>query len=153
MSLRLGIAGLFAIAILVGCASSHTAPRSVITTGPDRLRTFTWVTEEDGGPVGCPAFAAAHPVSGVLRGDPNDPQEPVWLEGQAGTRLSIVWPAGFTVTFEPDGVLRDEKAAIVARAGDRVELGQVDALAKAGTFGDPYIASGLVFNGCYVYTP
>lgn len=147
------LAILAAVAIVAGCSMFQPPTRSTISTDPDGLRTFTWASERDGGPVLCTAAAALHPVSGIFRGDPNDPQEPVWLEGQAETRLSIVWPAGFTVTFEPEAVMRDEKAAIVARAGDRVELGQVDAFAKAGTFGDPYIASGLVFNGCYVYMP
>jgi hypothetical protein len=148
MSLRLGLTGLFVAVILAGCGLQEPEPSSSVSGGVP-LRTFAWRAEQDGGPVGCPAFAAAHPVSGVLRGDPNDPQEPVWLEGQSGTRLSIVWPAGFTASFEPGAVLRDEGGVIVAKAGDRVELGQVDAFEHAGTFGDPYLASGLVFHGCY----
>ena len=153
MTTRAWLSGLVLAATLVGCAPSESVPPGVIGTGPDRLRTFTWMTSLDGGPVGCPAFAAAHPVSGILRGDADDPQEPIWLEGQAGTRLSIVWPAGFTASFEPDAVVRDERGVVVAVAGDSVELSQVDAFANTGTFGDPYIASGLVFDGCYTFEP
>ncbi len=148
MSLRLGITGVFLAVILAGCGPQESEP-SNSRTGGVPLRTFAWIVGEDGQPAICPAFAVVPPVSGVLRGDPNDPQEAVWLEGQAGTRLSIVWPAGFTASFEPNVVLRDERGTVVAVAGDRVELAQVAPLEHAGTFGDPYLASGLVFQGCY----
>ncbi len=138
--------------ILAGCSSGPTFTRSEIGTGPDGLRTFTWPSESDGGHRLCTLGAAVHPVSGVLRGDRDDSQEPVWLEGHAGTRLSIVWPAGFTVSFEPEAVLRDEAGTVAARAGTIVDLGQVDAMLHAGTFGDPYIAAGLLFDGCYPFS-
>lgn len=140
-------------AMLVGCAPSESVPPGVIGIGPDGLRVFTWPTEQDGAPLACPSYAVAHPVSGILRGDADDPQEPIWLEGQAGTRVSVVWPAGFTVSFEPDAVLRDERGRVVAMAGARAALSQVDAFGNTGTFGDPYIASGLLFDGCYPFGP
>ena len=136
--------------VCFGC-SDGPPRRSVISSGPDGLRTFTWVDPST--PPACLAFGLVHPVSGLLRGDVDDPQEPVWLEGQAGTRLSVVWPAGFTVAFEPHAVLRDDGGRIVAAAGRSVELSQVDPLKHAGTFGDPYVAAGLLFNGCYPYLP
>ena len=151
MRVRLNLTAFVLAAALAGCSFPQPAPRSVISTGPNGLRTFSWVTEVDGSPLVCPAFGLVHPVSGILRGDPDDRQEPIWLEGNAGTRLSVVWPAAFTVSFEPDVVLRDESGVVVASANDRVELGQVDAFAHAGTFGDPYIASGILFNGCYPF--
>ena len=149
---RPGLTCLLLAAILAGCVFQQPAPSSSGSGGVP-LRTFGWSVEQDGQPILCPAFAAAHPVSGVLRGDADDPQEPIWIEGQAGTRLSIVWPAGFTASFEPEAVLRDERGVVVASAGDSVELGQVDAFANAGTFGDPYIAAGILFDGCYALLP
>jgi hypothetical protein len=67
--------------------------------------------------------------------------------------MSIVWPEGFTVRFEPLAVLRDENGAIVARDDSSVTLGHVSLTEAAGTFDDPYIASGLVFDGCYISLP
>ena len=151
MRRRAGLIAWLLIPILGGCAPSPSEPPGVIGIGADRLRTFTWPADQDGAPVACPAFAAAHPVSGILRGVAGDPQEPIWLEGQSGTRLSIVWPAGFTASFEPDAVLRDEGGDVVATAGARVELSQVDAFANTGTYGDPYVASGILFDGCYPF--
>lgn len=148
MKIRLRLTGLLLAVTLAGCGLQEPEPSSSETGGVP-LRTFAWLAGQDGQPAGCRAFALVHPVSGILRGDPNDPQEPVWLEGQFGTRLSIVWPAGFTATFEPGVVLRDDGGAVVAVAGDRVEFPQVDAFEHAGTFGDPYFASGLVFDHCY----
>ena len=64
-----------------------------------------------------------------------------------------MWPAGFTVSFGPDAALRDERGRVVATAGANVELSQVDAFGNTGTFGDPYIASGILFDGCYIFAP
>jgi len=136
-------------AALASCASPDRTQPGAIRIGEDGLR--TWARDQSASEIACPAFAAEHPVSGVLRGDPSDTQESIWLEGQAGTRLSIVWPGGFRATFEPAIVLRDERGAVVAASGDTVELGQVDAFAHAGTYGDPYIASGILFDGCYPF--
>jgi hypothetical protein len=114
------------------------------STGPDGLRTFGW-----GGPnFACPAAAAARPVVGTLRGAPGE-REPVWLEAADGRRLSVVWPAGYSVRFEPAAALYDERGNQVARDGATVELGQINVETAAGTFDDPYYAKGLLFDGCY----
>ncbi len=60
-----------------------------------------------------------------------------------------VWPDGFTLLFDPQPVLRDERG-LVAREGEIVRLTQVDP-SSAGTFEDPYVASGLLFDGCYPF--
>jgi hypothetical protein len=96
----------------------------------------------------CTAAAAVNPVSGTLRGNQGQ-LEPVWLEDVNGRRLSVVWPAGFTVRFEPEIVLYDERGVAVAAEGGVVRLGQVNLETAAGTYDDPYIAKGLAFNGCY----
>jgi hypothetical protein len=144
------IAFAFAVA---GCSILQASPHSVISTGPDGLRTFTWFTESNGMHFACAAFALVDPVRGTLHGDASDPQEPIWIENAAGRRLSVVWPAGFTVTFEPDAVLRDDRGTVMARANGPVKLDQVRPEDHAGSFEDPYIASGGLFQGCYPFLP
>jgi hypothetical protein len=148
--------GALAAVVAAGCGilpDPSEPNHSVVIRGPDGLRTFTVIREVDGTPVLCTLGGAIPPVEGVLRGDQGDPVEPVWLERADGRRLSIIWPEGFTVRFEPLAVLRDEGGRIVARDGSSVELPQVPTTIAAGTFEDPYIASGLVFDGCYTFLP
>jgi hypothetical protein len=92
---------------------------------------------------GLPAVAG---VSGTLHGDPSDPER-IWLES-GSRRLSVVWPPGFTVRFEPDAVLYDERGVDVARHGEDVELGAT-AESVAGTFADPYISNCWMFGRIY----
>ena len=87
-------------------------------------------------------------VEGTLRGD-GFAQEPVWLEAADGRHLSVVWPQGFTVQFEPGAVLYDEKQQHFASAGEHVAFTQVAWDSAAGTFEDPYYAAGLLVGGCY----
>ncbi len=76
-------------------------------------------------------------------------REPVWLQAGDGRHLSVVLPDGFSVRFEPDNALYTEKGKLVGRAGDRIVLGQTRPSDAAGTFDDPYFASGLIFGDCY----
>jgi hypothetical protein len=94
-------------------------------------------------------FVLARAVHGVLEGNPADPREPVWLQGPDGARISVVWPAGFSVRFSPKAVLYNEQGHPVARAGDSVTLPQVALGSHAGTFADPYLATGMLLGGCY----
>lgn len=128
--------------LIAGCGSGT----STINTASDGLRTFTWPHD-----VLCPAFAVIPPVEGVLRGQ-EGAREPVWLETPDGRRLSIVWPAGFTVVFDPTAELRDNTGTVVAREGDTVKLGQTNPSEATGTYDDPYVAHGLsIGSGCYPY--
>jgi hypothetical protein len=143
---------MFAVGIVsCGLFPEPRPAHSEILTGPDGLRTFTVVHELDGVPMACPAFGLVDPLVGTLAGDPNGPGEPVWLEGVDHQRLSVIWPEGFTVRFEPMAVLYDEAGNVVSRAGQSTELDQVRADAHAGTFEDPFVASGILFNGCYSF--
>ena len=126
-----------------GCAAA--AETGVITTGADGLRTFTWPSG-----VLCTAARAINPVTGTLRGGQGAP-EPVWLEAEDGSRLSVVWPAGFGVRFQPAAELHNQRGERVARDGALVRLGQVGTESAAGTFDDPFVASGLALGGCYPY--
>jgi hypothetical protein len=145
------VAGAFAAVLVAAGCGTPQQPQSEIQTGPDGLRTFTWTRETGDVPILCNASAAVDPVTGVLRGDPSASAQPVWLETGSGRRLSVIWPAGFSVRFEPLAELRNESGDAVARDGDRVRLSQVGAHDNAGTFEDPYIASGDVFGRCYPY--
>lgn len=122
---------------------SPTLP-SAVSTAATTLRTFPLRRNGD-----CDAMAIDNPVTGRLMGDPKDQREPVWLERDDGTRLSVVWPAGFTVQFEPELALHDEQGRVVARNGDQVTLDQVPVTEASGTYEDPYYAAGILFDGCY----
>ncbi|HEX9549716.1 MAG TPA: hypothetical protein VF971_01335 [Candidatus Limnocylindrales bacterium] len=49
--------------------------------------------------------------------------------------------------------LHDESGLVVTRQGELVELSQVEWDSSAGTYEDPYIASGILFDRCYPYVP
>lgn len=136
------------LSVLLAAAACDFLDPNGISTGPDALRTFAYRQEVGGAPLLCTLEAAVDPVTGSLAGDPTD-LERVWLVASDGRRLSVVWPRGFTVRFEPIAVLYDEAAGAVARAGDVVEFGQVNFGEHQGTVADPYFARGLVFRGCY----
>ena len=145
---RLTIVGFLLIASLSACASPH----SVISTAASGLRTFSVIRDVNGSPMVCPAFALLDPVSGTFDGRAAA-REPGWITGADGRQLSIVWPEGFTVQFEPDAVLYNEKGQAVAWAHRPTELPQVSPGSHAGTYDDPYIASGILFGGCYPFVP
>lgn len=130
-------------AMLAGCAD-----HSVISTSSDGLRTFTIVNRA----ILCDAAGFVPAVQGRLEGR-EGARDPIWLETSDGHRLDVVWPEGFHVGFEPRAVLYDDHGAAVARADDVVELPQVPPTAAVGTYEHPYVASGLLFEGCYPYTP
>ncbi len=125
------------------------APHSVISTDASGLRTFSIVTVDDA-PVVCTMPYYPDAVTGTLNGQVGE-QEPVWLDDSAGHRLSVVWPAGFTVKFEPAAAIYADDGRLVARQGEGLRLDQTRVGDASGTFDDPYIASGAVFNGCYPF--
>ena len=132
------------VALLVAACAVH----SVISTGLDGLRTFAVIRNADGSSVACAAFGLTNPVAGILEGQAGA-RDPVWLQADDGRHLSVAWPAGFTVRFEPDAAIYTDRVTLVGRAGDRIVLGQTRPGDAAGTFDDPYFASGLVFGDCY----
>lgn len=133
---------------IVAIAACEVSTPNGISTGGDGLRTFTYQQSVGGAPLLCTLEGAIDPVVGTLAGDPND-RERVWLETSDERRLSVVWPQGFSVRFEPGAVLYDEDRSPIARAGDEIEFGQVNLGEHDGTFADPYFARGLVLGGCY----
>jgi hypothetical protein len=145
MSIPRGLARSAAAISLVALLVAACAAHSVISSGPDGFRTFAVVS---GASVACPAFARTNPVAGILEGQAGAP-EPVWLRAADGRHLSVVWPAGFTDRFDPAAAVYTARGTLVGRAGDRIVLGQTGWSDAAGTFADPYFASGLVFGGCY----
>jgi hypothetical protein len=139
---RIAILGPFVL--LVACVTGCRQP-GTISIGPDGLRTFA--TDPS---LICNLSAFADPFAGALTGDASDPER-LWLVGAApyNPRISVVWPQGFHVRFEPNAVLYNEKDVTVARQGETVSLPQVDTSKHAGTYADPYLAYGIVFNRCY----
>src|SRR5262245_21617218 len=135
---------------LSGCSLLAPDEHSRIVTGSDGMRTFTWVTEIGGTPVACAAFGLVDPVHGTLNGGVGE-REPAGIEKGDGTRLSVVWPAGFSVRFEPEVTLYSDKGVRIAGKGEAVELSQTTWQSATGTYDDPYLAQGLVFNGCYPF--
>lgn len=111
------------------------------------LRTFKVWKLHNGVPVSCDSIGVDHPLFGYLVGDAGNRQEPVWLRAPNGSRLSIVWPQGFTAILTSDGLaIADETGATVIRPGDAVEA-QVSRSSAAGSFDDPYYASGILIAG------
>lgn len=129
-------------------ATPDIAPSPVVAT----LRTFAWADEIDGVPTGCDTIGVTDPVYGTLDGDASvTGGDAVWLLSRAGQRTSIVWPEGFEARFEPEPSLYDETGRLVAANGHTVML-QVERSVAAGTFEDPYYASGILLAGP-TYTP
>ena len=147
MILRLATAFLLGVAI-ASCAAAprQTPPPGEIIPGP--ILTFPFVR---GVTTACPAFAAVNPVRGVFEGDPTRSSQVAWLRAPDGRQLTVAWPEGFTVRFEPSAVLYNERGVAVAKHGQAVELGQVNVEEHTGTLLDPYFASGIVFDGCYPF--
>ena len=148
MRMRRGLARWATTTWLVALLVAACAVHRVISTGPDGFRTFAVIRNADGSSVACAAFGLTNPVAGILEGQAGA-REPVWLQADDGRHLSVVWPAGFTVRFEPDAAIYTERGTLVGRAGDRIVLGQTRPSDAAGTFDEPYFASGLVFGDCY----
>lgn len=113
------------------------------SVGAGGIRTFPL---RDG--VMCEAYGLVDPVGGRLVPG-TDPREPAVLETPDGRTVSVVWPEGFSLEPGPPMVLRDDRGREVAREGQGVVLAQTRADDAAGTWDDPYLASGLIFQGCY----
>jgi len=133
---------------LAGSVAGVAMLMSLIACTENGLRTFRVLQSQGGIPVAYEAYGLVDPVKGTLHGDAAA-REPVWLETADGRHLSVVWPQGFRVRFEPTAVLYDEKEQWLASAGRLIELGQVRWDSAAGTFDDPYYAAGILFAGCY----
>ena len=137
-AMRIGLATVALLSALVtGCLGG-------ISTDEHGLRTFSWPSDAV-----CNTGQPLPVVHAILRTDPGQ-RDPVWLVDGNGNRLSVVWPAGFTVRFDPPpAVLLNERGEVVATEGDWVTLDQTRPSDAAGTFDDPYFASGLTLGGCY----
>ncbi len=142
---RMALTAVLGLTVLLAASLTGCQQPGTITTGQDGLRTFA--TNPN---VICNLSALLHPFSGVLEGDLNAPER-IWLEQVVlrSGRVSVVWPQGFHVRFEPDAVLYNEKDVPVARDGETVSFAQVKTSEHAGTYDDPYLAHGLIFGRCY----
>ena len=111
-------------ALVLGCAGTGTRT----SRGPDGL--LTWASDT----AACQEARDPDPPIGTLQGTSGDPDR-VWVAAPDGRRLSIVWPAGFTIRFEPDAVLY-AKGVAVAHAGDPIAING-EAPAQGATPDDP----------------
>ena len=142
MDLRqIGRFTLLAFLALVGCS---TIPTSTIhplgTPLPAYRSTIPSGTFLCGGGKFVPSLV------GHLHGDPEDKQL-VWLVTDAGLRIDILWPPGFSVRFEPRLELLDDTGALVGISGQRLDI-NTDPSSHAGTVEDPFPANQ--FDGrCY----
>jgi hypothetical protein len=98
------------------------------------------------GPGRCDSIGVDNPVYGRLDGSAAELDDPVWLVAPDRSRLSIVWPNRFVAVFDPDLGLRTDSGELVARQGEAVMF-QVGRAEAAGTFEDPYYASGSLVAG------
>ena len=136
---RFGLASVVVLSALVtGCLGG-------IGTDGHGLRTFSWNANQ----AVCNADQPIPVVVGALHTDPAQ-SESVWLVDRTGHHLSVVWPAGFAIRFDPSpAVLFNERGDVVATEGSWVTLGHTRPSDAAGTFDDPYFASEMTLGGCY----
>jgi hypothetical protein len=142
---------LVSIVLILGAWGLVESTNSTISTGADGLRTFSIARAPGGGEILCTLGKPIPPVIGTLDGQASA-SDPVWLVAPDGHRMIVVWPAGFTIRFDPWLELFNDRGGVVARRGDTLELGNRISEA-AGTHDDPYIAAGAQFGGCYTYLP
>jgi hypothetical protein len=67
-------------------------------------------------------------ITGVVAGSASVDGGCVWLEGNAGQRLAVLWPKGYTATFGPVTVL-DADGEVIAREDQHLRAG--------GAYGTP----------------
>ncbi len=93
-------------------------------------------------------------MQGTLVFEDGDDRLESWIVADGGSRGYVVWRSGFNARrHSGDLVLIDDRGAEIFRAGDEVELPQVDVRTHAGTIEDPYVASGLFAGQCWVGPP
>jgi hypothetical protein len=110
------------------------------------LRTFPWNRAPD---AGCDTIGVDDPVYGHLDGSLDETRpDQLWLAAPGGRRLAIVWPDGFSASFDPKPTVYDQNGAVFARTGDAVML-QVSRSAAKGTHADPYVAAGILIAGTF----
>lgn len=104
--------------------------------------------------VGCASWAAGQPLRGTLQVESVDSvAETRVVDGP--NSYHVVWPAGFKARPDENGnlVLIDDQGNELFANGDEIELPQVDVRTHAGTAEDPFVASGLYANQCWVPPP
>ncbi len=133
---------------LVFVSGGCNLPSSGVTTGADGLRTFSVIREVGGAPLLCHAARNLTPGAAVFSGQLGA-RDPVWITDAEGRQLHVIWPEGFSVRFEPEAVLYNDRGTAVAWTGERTEL--QGANRAAGTYDDPIIADWVLYDGCYPF--
>lgn len=63
-------------------------------------------------------------LDAMLVGDASDPRS-AWLQTSDGTRIELVWPAGYVARFNPSLEVADGEGRVTFRGGDKVSGGCV----------------------------
>ena len=71
--------------------------------------------QSSSGPLACAGVG----INAIIRGDATDPRV-AWLVNTTGTRLDVVWPAGYKARFSPKLEVLDDTGTVVLRDGDPV---------------------------------
>jgi hypothetical protein len=132
----LGLLGIVAVAACGSQDQSESKPW--LRTYPARQPTL------------CTLSLAVEPVVGTFNGDVLADGDKSWLVAADGNRLYVVWPQGFTLSFQPGPLLRNDGGKVVAQKDTLVSLEQVNRFDHSGSMDDPYIAMGSLFDRCYV---
>ena len=141
---------LMVVAVVMAGCSVGARPSFPLPSGAVVIPTDPDLVNAQGTRILCTPDAVIPPVAGYLRGDPTDTAWPVWIEAADGRRQYVLWPAGFSARFTPDPELLDEQGALAFPDVAPIEL-QVFASPDLGTKDHPYIAAGIVGDGCYIH--
>jgi hypothetical protein len=113
------VAAVAATVLTVGRADlfGNDSPISPGRSGPPQTLSSGHALWSDGWQPGDPSFLAL--TTGRFHADLVDGQACAWLDQMRPMK----WPKGWTVSFEPDAVLRDAHGQIVAHEGEQVTFG------------------------------
>lgn len=117
----LSLVVLVVIGVAVVGLANPPGPGSPVGSGP-RIVTLPTAPSPLPLPPGAVRACRAALAEGVLAGDPDD-AEVAWLVGRDGARQAILWPFGYSARFDPGLELIAPNGTVIARAGDRLELG------------------------------
>jgi hypothetical protein len=101
---------------------------------------------------GCDSWGAGQPVAGRLEIEPNGDVAETWVVTEEGVQLSVIWPFAFSAR-PAEGLLVDDRGHVIFRDGEQIRLGQVSRKDASGTAADPYVATGIFGNGCWLRQP
>jgi hypothetical protein len=131
------------VVALCACASDLRLP----------VPTADFVTPPPSGVGACHTYAIPDPVAGTLELEFGEAEAVALIVNARGDRVHVLWPRGYSATSAGEGALLDETGRSVAVDGAAVELSHIEVGSRAGTEGDPYVATGIFEDRCYIPVP